>query len=323
MKSKKQLHLTDELYFEPVVFLKDGNTPKFDNDVQYQELLARIDGLMQFFRNKNHAAPGIIVIDTGSRILEGEENSNTIISKVMNRCAELARTCKASVLILHHTSRSKNDPRGGSAWEGAADCVWLLSGSAKTGVTLNVQKFKGFILPPDLYFKVVPVETEFLDMDHTDGRKLMAARIERLMEKPAGSSKDKDAIGEKSAANLTRTPEQKHAKRQAERLDVLVCVWEDYCAKDLRNERPYITRSALGEYLSNVLGYKTGTINQAMKPSADSTKSASIIGPLLTDKLIEPCEHGWIILPTEAEQKATPPGEPRALPKRKVAKRKP
>jgi hypothetical protein len=301
MKFKKQLRLMDKEHFEPVVFLKDGNTPKLDNDAEYKELVTRIDGLIAFFKANEYASPGIIVIDTGSRTLEGEENSNTIISKVMSRCAEMARHCKASVLILHHTPRTTNTPRGGSAWEGAADCVWLLSGNAKTCVTLSVEKFKGFILPDELYFKIVPVETEFMDKDRTDGRKLSSARIEQMKSPPPAnkknSTKDEDDVAAgKLLAASKRSPEEKHAALQHDRLDILRKAWKKCGSETTKDGYSYITKSGLREYLFTEKKYSENTINQALKPAADPTRKSSLIGPLLTDAFIAVHEHGWIIL---------------------------
>ncbi len=297
--------IADSDYYEPIIVMSENQYLKLD----VKPSVDRLHAMLAAFELKHKRPPGLIILDTARKLLAGDENSSSDVSSFMQACQHIAKECKAAVVIAHHTPKKGETARGSGAWLADTDCEWVLSPNKKEkSVKVSVTKLKGFPLPDAFHFAIKSVDTGLPDADNP-GKFLSAAHIELC----AGP---KDSSGEASAKNLVRTPEQKHAKRQAERLDMLVCVWEDYCAKDLRNERPYITRSALAEYLRNVMGYSDKTAQQAMKPAADPNKANSIIGPLLTDNLIAPIEHGWIILP--------PPGSAQdEQPKRKVARRKP
>lgn len=55
--------------------------------------------------------------------------------------------------------------------------------------------------------------------------------------------------------------------------------------------RPYISQSGLKEYLQNQ-GYSAAKIRRAVDPA----NSDGLIGGLLQANMVQPFEHGWIIV---------------------------
>ena len=64
--------------------------------------------------------------------------------------------------------------------------------------------------------------------------------------------------------------------------------WRD-AGKELRNERPYLSRSALREYLLKD-DKKEAYIKQAMKPNG-----GKMLQTLLEANYVEEFEYGWIV----------------------------
>lgn len=299
--------MADSDYFEPITVMAGHLAPKLDKPADVKDLRLVLDA----FILKHKKAPGLIILDTARKLLAGDENSSSDVSMFMQACQLISQDYKCVVLIAHHTPKKGTTARGSGAWLADTDCEWVLAPNNKEKVVkVSVTKLKGFPLPDAFYFTIKPVDTGLPDSDNP-GKFLSAAHIERAV-----GPKAKESAGDAAAKNMLRTPEEKHARRQKERLDIMVCVWEDYCGTEVRNQRPYITRSALAEYLHNVLGYTDKTVQQALKPAADPSKTNSIIGPLLADKLIAVHEHGWIIAATDKDK-------PTEAPARRVAKRKP
>lgn len=71
--------------------------------------------------------PALIVVDTLARHQVGlEENSNTDAGEAIDKADHLRAQTGAAVMVLHHPPRGGTNGRGATAWEGAADSVFLL-----------------------------------------------------------------------------------------------------------------------------------------------------------------------------------------------------
>lgn len=100
--------------------------------------------------------PQLIVLDTLSQTLSGDENSNRDMAAYVRRANLLANEFQCLVLIVHHCGKADaSDPRGGGAIKGNVDAMF----NVKPGV-LGCQKLKDGKEPGALSFKLVPVDGE-------------------------------------------------------------------------------------------------------------------------------------------------------------------
>lgn len=71
--------------------------------------------------------PALIVVDTLARHQVGlEENSNTDAGEAIDKADHLRAQTDAAIMVLHHPPKGGTSGRGATAWEGAADSVFLL-----------------------------------------------------------------------------------------------------------------------------------------------------------------------------------------------------
>jgi hypothetical protein len=90
-----------------------------------------VDGLIKSIRAFGSR---VVVLDTLGRLLGGEQSddNNDTANGVMRDLHEVAVATGATVLLVHHTGHeNKGRARGASAWEQAADFVYLLHGTAE------------------------------------------------------------------------------------------------------------------------------------------------------------------------------------------------
>jgi len=59
----------------------------------------------------------------------------------------------------------------------------------------------------------------------------------------------------------------------------------------MRNEMPYISRSALREMLVN-----DGASERTAKNKTESSRADGLIAPMLNAEILEPFEHGWRVV---------------------------
>ncbi|MGW0035733.1 AAA family ATPase [Gordonia sp. NPDC003376] len=83
------------------------------------------DELIEFAKDYR---PALIVVDTLARHQVGlEENSNSDASDAVAKADRLREETGAAVMLLHHPPKGGTTGRGASAWEGAADSVFVLT----------------------------------------------------------------------------------------------------------------------------------------------------------------------------------------------------
>jgi len=88
-----------------------------DNDTQLRELLAMIRGLPQM--------PGVIVLDTLARSMQGDENSTADMGRMVNAATHISDDTNAQIAIVHHTGKDETKgPRGAIALTGATDTMF-------------------------------------------------------------------------------------------------------------------------------------------------------------------------------------------------------
>jgi len=210
--------------------------------------------------------PGVIVVDTLHRFLDGDENSSVDAKSMLDACSALIQEFGASVMLVHHTGVSveaQHRARGSSAWRGALD----IEISVVPGETIEILQRKSKdseeAKPIWVELKSVPI-TGWLD---EDGEQVASAVLERA-EEPVRAKKDGPLI--------------KHQK-------TLANAWW-VSGAEISEGAPYITRSALARKLQGD-GLADRTVENMMNPSYDS----KLIGALMMANMIDKHRDGWVV----------------------------
>lgn len=214
--------------------------------------------------------PSIIVVDTLHRFLLGDENSAQDAKTMLDACAALMREFNCSVLLVHHTGVSEeaqHRARGSSAWRGALD-IEISIVPSKDGQPLEIvqRKQKDGELAEPLYARIEGVAIPgWFD---EDGEPVKSAVLEMV-----------DAPVRATAAD----------NKLAEHRKMFENAWFDSGAEDINGE-PYISRSALKEYLDKQ-GITKATVQKMLNPS----ESSRLIGRLINSNILKSSEHGWLV----------------------------
>jgi len=210
--------------------------------------------------------PGVIVVDTLHRFLDGDENSSVDAKSMLDACSALIQEFGASVMLVHHTGVSveaQHRARGSSAWRGALD----IEISVVPGETIEILQRKSKdseeAKPIWVELKSVPI-TGWLD---EDGEQVTSAVLERA-EEPVRAKKDGPLI--------------KHQK-------TLANAWW-VSGAEISEGAPYLTRSALARKLEGD-GMAERTVENMMNPSYDS----KLIGALMMANMIDKHRDGWVV----------------------------
>ena len=217
--------------------------------------------------------PCVIVVDTLHRFLAGDENSAQDAKTMLDACALLMSEFGCSVLLVHHTGVSEeaqHRARGSSAWRGALD-IEISVKPAKDDDPLEIiqRKSKDAELEAPFYglLESVPING-WID---EDGEQVTTAVLK-----------------------ATYAPELKQNKKQtklANQKKTLESAWWSSGAEVMEG-KPYISKSALLEYLVTNMGLSEASAKNYIKPSANG----KLIADLLVAEVISPYSHGWVVV---------------------------
>lgn len=215
--------------------------------------------------------PSLIVVDTLHRFLAGDENSAQDAKTMLDACAMLMREFGCSVLLVHHTGVSdeaQHRARGSSAWRGALDIEISVVPSKNGGPIEVVQrKSKDAEIAEPVYLELESVAIPgWVD---EDGEQVTSAVVVP-QDPPAKPQKDSPIVG--------------HRK-------TFESAWWSSGAEE-RNGKPYISRSAMIDYLTSKMGISEASAKVYIRPSA----TGRLISELLVAEIIEAYEHGWIAI---------------------------
>jgi putative DNA primase/helicase len=214
--------------------------------------------------------PSIIVVDTLHRFLLGDENSAQDAKGMLDACAALMREFNCSVLLVHHTGVSEeaqHRARGSSAWRGALD-IEISIVPSKDGQPLEIiqRKQKDGELAEPLYARIAPIVIPgWFD---EDGEPVTSAVLE-IVEAPIRATAADNKLME-------------HRK-------MFENAWFDSGAEDLNGE-PYISRSALKEYLD-----KQGIAKATVQKMLNSNETSRLVGKLINSNILRTEAHGWVV----------------------------
>lgn len=99
------------------------------------------DDLRETIEAKVPGSINLVVVDTLARCFgTGDENATQDMNRFTNRCARIRDEFGCSVMVSHHTPRSRNRERGSNALRGNVDTVIRCSESASNRISLECVK---------------------------------------------------------------------------------------------------------------------------------------------------------------------------------------
>jgi putative DNA primase/helicase len=211
----------------------------------------------------------LIVGDTLARMSAGaNENSGEDMGPVMARFDRVAQATKAALHIIHHNG--KDQAKGARGWSGIrAHIDTEIEVAEKDGIrSASVTKQRE--LPGKgeaIYFRL-----EVIEMGTTKFGKSATTCV---------------AVHDEQAAE---TKPHKKPTKHDENIRTIERAWNN-SGKEIRNEMPYISRSALREML-----IKDGASERTAKNKTESSRADGLISPMLNAGMLEQFEHGWRVI---------------------------
>lgn len=215
--------------------------------------------------------PAIIVVDTLHRFLDGDENSSKDTKTMLDACNSLMNEFGCSVILVHHTGvaeEAQHRARGSSAWRGALDIeISIVPG--KEGVPMQIVQRKS-------------KDAELAQTVHVE---LQQVTI------PGWYDEDQQPVT--SAVIVQAKPPaspRKDSKIDSHRKTFENAWWAS--GAEERNGLPYLSRSAMVDYLIEKMDVSETSAKQYIKPSVPGKP----IADMLVAEIIEAFEHGWIVI---------------------------
>jgi hypothetical protein len=215
--------------------------------------------------------PSVIVVDTLHRFLAGDENSAQDAKTMLDACNALMMEFNCSVILVHHTGVSdeaQHRARGSSAWRGALDIeISIVPG--KEGVPMQIVQRKS-------------KDAELAETIHVE-----------LQQVAIPGWRDEDNQQVTSAVIIqTQAPivAKKDSKIDSHRKTFENAWWSS--GAEERNGLPYLSRSAMMDYLVQKLAITETSAKQYIKASVPGKP----IADLLTAQIIQAFEHGWAVV---------------------------
>ncbi len=110
--------------------------------------------------------PSLIIIDTWSRNLGGDENSSLDSARAVQALDELRAPYGAAVMVVHHSGWDKTRTRGSTVLMAAADYAFSISKEKDSPVSVfECQKMKDGQTPPPICFDLLDAPLGIFDED--------------------------------------------------------------------------------------------------------------------------------------------------------------
>ena len=218
------------------------------------------------------ATPKLVVVDTLHRFLDGDENSPLDTKTMIDACNRIMNEFDCSVILVHHTGVSEeaqHRARGSSAWRGALD-IEVSVVPAKDGSPMQIIQRK----------------SKDAEMAETVFVALQSVQIPGWVDEDGEPVTSAVVVQSEAPQEKTAKPDTKLASHRK----LFERAWFDSRCEH-RNGSPYVSRSAMGQFLTSKMGLTQSSADVYVKPSA----SGKPIAELLLAEIIEPFEHGWIV----------------------------
>jgi len=109
--------------------------------------------------------PGLVIIDTLHRNMDGDENSSKDIGKFINNLDMHLKPLGAAILVVHHSGHGNKDRSRGSSSIRAAMDAEFSANKTDNSITLTCHKAKDFEALDPLQFTLKPTELGWFDED--------------------------------------------------------------------------------------------------------------------------------------------------------------
>jgi hypothetical protein len=235
-----------------------------DTAAGVEQVLSSIDALPE--------PPVLVVCDTVHAHMTGDENSARDTGAMLAGCRAILSRYGCTVMLVHHTGNSEtaqHRARGSSAWRAALD------------VEISVQVVNGVRV-----------------LEQTKNKDAQAAKPKAFELEPVTIDGWQDDDGEPVTSAIASPAEPPTKKQPVTKLEahkaMFSAAWFATQA-ELSENKPYISRSALLDYLTVAKRWTNGTAQAAVRPG---TKGKPICD-LLAAGAIEVWEHGWAIVEPE------------------------
>jgi len=216
----------------------------------------------------------LIVIDTLNNHMSGDENSARDTRAMINSCNLISSATGATTAFLHHVAHAadaKARARGSSAWRGALDTSILVASEEEGVIKITCTKMKDAQKPKDIFGELEVVDLGWVDEDNEP----ITGAVFRIKDyQPKDNQKETKKVS-------TYDKNRKLFEN---------AWWAS--GSEVINNQPYISRSALVDYLINNVGLESSTANKQMKPSI----KGGLISDLLIAEHIKPHENGWVVV---------------------------
>ena len=216
--------------------------------------------------------PSVIVVDTLHRFLAGDENSAQDAKTMLDACNALMMEFNCSVILVHHTGVSdeaQHRARGSSAWRGALDIeISIIPGKDDKPMEIVQRKSKDAELAQTVF---VELQQVIIPGWYDEDNQPVTSAVVVEAQAPAKANK-------------------KDGKIDSHRKTFENAWWASEAEE--RNGLPYISRSAMMDYLVQKLALSEASAKQYIKPSVPG----KLIADLLMAQIIESFEHGWIVI---------------------------
>lgn len=215
--------------------------------------------------------PSVIVVDTLHRFLSGDENSAQDAKTMLDSCNALMQEFNCSVILVHHTGvaeEAQHRARGSSAWRGALDIeISIVPGKDNVPMQIVQRKSKDAELAETIHVELQQVAIP--GWRDEDDQQVTSA-----------------VIVQAQAPTVTK----KDSKIDSHRKTFENAWWAS--GAEERNGFPYLSRSAMMEYLVQKMNVSESSAKVYIKPSA----TGKPIADMLVAEIIESFEHGWIVI---------------------------
>jgi len=215
--------------------------------------------------------PSVIVVDTLHRFLAGDENSAQDAKTMLDACNALMMDFNCSVILVHHTGvaeEAQHRARGSSAWRGALDIeISIVPGKDNVPMQIVQRKSKDAELAETIHVELQQVAIP--GWRDEDNQQVTSA-----------------VIVQAKAPTVTK----KDSKIDSHRKTFENAWWSS--GAEERNGLPYLSRSAMMDYLVQKLAITETSAKQYIKASVPGKP----IADLLTAQIIEAFEHGWAVV---------------------------
>lgn len=215
--------------------------------------------------------PAVIVVDTLHRFLAGDENSAQDAKTMLDACNSLMNEFGCSVILVHHTGvaeEAQHRARGSSAWRGALDIeISIVPG--KDGVPMQIVQRKS-------------KDAELAQTVHVELQQVTIPGWYDEDNQPVTSA----VIVQAQAPTVAK----KDSKIDSHRKTFENAWWSS--GAEERNGLPYLSRSAMVDYLVQKMDVSEASAKVYIKPSANGKP----IADLLVAEIIEAFEHGWTVI---------------------------